>query len=664
MTTSQNNYADEIDNLEDEFLSDVPVILTGSRLEQPRSEVPASQTVLTSEMIEASGTRDIPSLFRLVPGFQVARVNGVTAVTYHGNSDIYSKRLQVLIDGRSVYTPLFGGVDWSDLPISIDDVERIEVVRGPNGVAYGANSFIGVINIITIPPDLAQGNKLIVEGGKQGTGRMYYRYGNKDRKLSYRLSVEAKKNDYYRGVADDERRQKINIRGIYNPDTVNTLDFSAGYITGDNSKGDGRVNDPFRREDITSYYQQLVWTRQVSNIEEVKLNFSYNYHRVNDVWDAFFPIPANLLITPPPAPIPGIIVPYQLSLSGFEKRYNFEYQHTKRFSKQFRAVWGAEVRLDQVSGIYDFGYFNTADTIDNHLYRVFANTEWVANKDLNVNGGLLIEKNDITNTNFSPRLALNYHLKPGHTFRSVASIAYRTPSAFEDRANGVIDLGGIVLPPFDQNILFRGNQNLKPEKMTSYELGYLFEMPESRSSIDVKLFYERIRDIISDFEDKTATDADNEIDPAYITGGKTDTWGIEAQAEYRPGRKTRLWVTYSYAQLKGQYIEKRLVNGTFVSRNLSGSVPRHTVSFLVSHKLEQDLSVSAGYYNVSSMKWVGGDETGGYNTMDVRISKRIKAGSLKGRYEVIIKDALKSYFDFDRAYKKEPVVLVSVSMEF
>ena len=135
---------------EQEFLAELPVVLTASRLAQPQTEAPAAVTVIDRQMIAASGVRNLSEVFRLAPGFQVGFESGHRHVVgYHGLADEFSRRLQVLIDGRSVYLPSFGGVSWSDLPIALDDIERIEVIRGPNAVTYGANSFLAIINITT-----------------------------------------------------------------------------------------------------------------------------------------------------------------------------------------------------------------------------------------------------------------------------------------------------------------------------------------------------------------------------------------------------------------------------------------------------------------------------------------------------------------------------------
>ncbi len=122
---------------EADFLAELPVVLSASRLTQPLSEAPGAVTVIDRELIAASGAREIADLFRLVPGFQVSYAGGANpVVTYHGLSGQFSRRMQVLVDGRSLYSPSFvGGVDWNHIGIAIEDIERIEVVRGTNTAA-------------------------------------------------------------------------------------------------------------------------------------------------------------------------------------------------------------------------------------------------------------------------------------------------------------------------------------------------------------------------------------------------------------------------------------------------------------------------------------------------------------------------------------------------
>ncbi len=133
---------------ENYYFQEMPVVLTASRLSQPLSEAPSAITVLDRDMIKASGFRTVPELMQLVPGMYVGYVDGNTPVlSLHNSTDQYSRQMQVLINGRSVYMPPLGGVDWADLPLLFDDIERIEVVRGPSSASHGTNSFYGVITL-------------------------------------------------------------------------------------------------------------------------------------------------------------------------------------------------------------------------------------------------------------------------------------------------------------------------------------------------------------------------------------------------------------------------------------------------------------------------------------------------------------------------------------
>ncbi|MES9847216.1 MAG: Plug domain-containing protein, partial [Candidatus Thiodiazotropha sp.] len=135
------------------FYDDLPIVLSASRLSQAQSDTPTAMTVIDKKMIQASAALNLPDLLRLVPGFTVGFFSGTSAtVTYHGHADEYARDMQVLIDGRSIYDPLFGGIPWTEIYLSLDEILRIEVIRGPNAAAYGSNSYAGVINIVTEHP--------------------------------------------------------------------------------------------------------------------------------------------------------------------------------------------------------------------------------------------------------------------------------------------------------------------------------------------------------------------------------------------------------------------------------------------------------------------------------------------------------------------------------
>ena len=194
---------------ESDFLDDLPVVLSASRLSQPISEAPAAVTVIDQDMIRASGFRDIPELLRLVPGFSVAYTGDNTwTAGYHGLADAYSRRFQVLVDGRSIYSPHYGTVYWTDLPLSIDDIERIEVVRGPNAAIHGANAFVAVINIITKTAAQVPGEFVSLQAGEQDMRGLTVRHGGGDAAVRYRLTASAQQRDRFeRDVTNKSARQ-------------------------------------------------------------------------------------------------------------------------------------------------------------------------------------------------------------------------------------------------------------------------------------------------------------------------------------------------------------------------------------------------------------------------------------------------------------------------
>lgn len=182
--------ASDVSLSEEDFLAEIPMVLTATRLAQPITEAPAAITIIDREMIRASGAREIADLFRMVPGFVVNHDSGHTPiVSYHGLSNEYVARMQVLIDGRSVYSPVYGGADWTNLPLAIDDIERVEVIRGPNSASYGSNSFLSVINIITQHAAETTGTFVRGTRGSNGVKDIYARYGNTTGDLDYRVTA-------------------------------------------------------------------------------------------------------------------------------------------------------------------------------------------------------------------------------------------------------------------------------------------------------------------------------------------------------------------------------------------------------------------------------------------------------------------------------------------
>src|SRR5580704_5114405 len=154
-------------------------ITSVSKKEQKLSQVAAAVFVISQEDIRRSGATKIPDLLRMVPGLDVAQINANTwAISARGFNLQFANKLLVLIDGRAVYTPLFGGVNWDTLDVPLESIDRIEVIRGPGGTVWGANAMNGVINIITLSSKATQGGMVVAEAGSQASGSLI-QYGGK-----------------------------------------------------------------------------------------------------------------------------------------------------------------------------------------------------------------------------------------------------------------------------------------------------------------------------------------------------------------------------------------------------------------------------------------------------------------------------------------------------
>ncbi|MDD2700554.1 MAG: TonB-dependent receptor plug domain-containing protein [Sideroxydans sp.] len=259
--------AAEIPDSEQAYFLDVPVVLTPSRLKQPLDESPNAITVINQQMIRAAGFRKLSELFRLVPGMYVGSQNGhASFVSYHGTTDNYARRMQVLVDGRSVYLPPNSTVIWDDIPVLLEDIERIEVVRGPSAASHGANSTQGVINIITRDPGVLTPGRISVAQGGNGVSDLSATIGLSSSVLDQKLSVGYRADQGYNWplINDSNRTRMLSWRGNYHPNATDNFDIQMGYSEANRGEGVvGRATSPFRETQSSYDYQQLIWTRSL-----------------------------------------------------------------------------------------------------------------------------------------------------------------------------------------------------------------------------------------------------------------------------------------------------------------------------------------------------------------------------------------------------------------
>jgi len=629
---------------EQDFFGEVPVVLSVSRLMQPVSEAPAAVTVIDRDMIRTSGFRDLTDVFRLVPGFYVAHFTGNEQVVSNGLNNRYYGRVQVLLDGMSVYTPMFGQVPWSALPLALEDIERIEVTRGPNAASYGANSFLGIINIITRDPVQDRGSLLAVRGGGEALADGVARHGGKAGGWDYRLTVGHKQDHGYEARNDRQRTDFISARGDYRIDEQNTLQVQAGYSGGVFGRGYfGSYLDVPHDQLVESSYQQLQWRRVLGPDDEMSLQF---YHTVNKGHEAVISTP--YVDVDSGVPILATFIQNDLD----SERFDLEFQRNQRLSPALRVVWGASSRLDRVRSPL---YLNTTATQTSKLQRVFLNGEWRPAPDWVVNGGAMWEDNDITGTDLSPRLALSYHLAPGHTVRGGVSRALRTPTVLEDSGDYNLTLNIGIAPGSATIPYFKGGHGLRPESIVSRELSYLFESNTHGFSADTRLFVDRIQDTIMPV--RTTGLATNYY--LYRNAADVTMKGVQTQARWRAGA-TQIALSHAYT--------KTVIESAYnpdVGEDLQKSNPSHIASALVSHRFGTGIEASVGYYQVSEMHPIGdGQFLKHYRRWDARLAYDFRVGAQRGQLALVMQNLFAPYYEFRRDNEFKSRTFGTLSLEF
>jgi iron complex outermembrane receptor protein len=611
---------------EDLFFGDVPVVLSATRLKQPLKDTPAAITIIDRAMIDASGAIEVADLFRLVPGFQVAQYTGSKySISYHGNADQFARDMQVLIDGRSIYDPGFGGVTWLDQELDIADILRIEIVRGPNAASYGSNSFAGVINIITQHPAEEPGLKVKTTIGEGQRRQIYSRYASSTENLSYRVGVKYDENSGYETRVDSSDTRWLALRADYRLDTHTELMLQLGQSKG--SRGDGFVDDsiqPIRDTHDEHNYQQLRWTRNLPNDDQLYIQFYRNYQLIDDDFvDSDFLPPFKLLFG-----------------YGFKSlRYDLELQHTLNLASDKRLVWGLGSRLDRVKG---FHVFNRSDWLDRHQLRGFSNLEWRLKDNLLLNLGGMVEKFQSTPLLFSPRIALNFAFDQERTFRLVANRAYRVPTFWEEFANQQVFDAPTLTPLLTA---YMNDRDVKPEQITAFEVGFLGEFSELGMTLDMKLFREEIRDLVAEVKDK---DTDHF---KFINDGMLKINGLEIGVRWDPTPKSMFHLGYSLTHAYGKQVKKLpATHPLFDFRILNFNVPTVTLSLIGSHEFDNGIKLSSALYYMEDINWAGdGDFIKAHRRWDVKLGKKYKL--TKGDAEVsLIMQNIGSHNDFRDFY--------------
>jgi iron complex outermembrane receptor protein len=642
---------------EADFFSEMPVVLSASRLSQPVNEAPAAVTVIDRDMIRASGFRDIPDLLRLVPGFSVAYTRDNTwAVGYHGLGDAFSRRFQVLVDGRSIYSPHFGAVYWNDLPVAIEDIERIEVVRGPNAAVYGSNAFLAVINIITQSAAQAKGGLASMQYGEQGMAGLVARYGGGDADLNWRVTLSSQNRDRFEDVGYDgggkpeylrerSRTYFVSGRTDWQVNPRDELSLQWGVSDGNWHGGlASKMGEPDRQHSNSSFVH-LQFHRAPAMDLEWRGQFYYTRNRFD----------ANALWAEGPYTVP--IDQYRL-----QTRLNVDLQATQWLNEALRMLWGVEWRRETVESPEE--YFGR-DELGGNLARVSGNLEWRASNAWLVQGGAMVEHHYYTGTDVSPRLAVNYTLRAGHTLRASVSQAYRSPTFFEQDGNkNFLESGGV----FNDTVTIPAAGSLEPERILSREIGYVGQIKPLALNVNARYFYDQLDDYIG--SQKLTTAECDEVNLLGVrcfqslNGSNLDLRGWEAELHWQPLPRLDLYAQYARVRIGYRAIVLD-VEGEIVDDDLPFSAPRNNFGLLASYRWGAGWQASAGVYRTDDVMWLSdGDVTGGYTRVDARLARRFKWQNSDAEWALVAQSIDNRYSEFRSENVFGPKAYASLSVNW
>jgi iron complex outermembrane receptor protein len=483
--------AEDLERMSISDLADIDVTSVSKRSE-PLSDAAAAVYVITHDQIMRSGATSLPEILRLAPNLQVAVINAnsyaITARGFNGNA---ADKLLVLIDGRSVYTPLFGGVLWDQQDVPPEDIERIEVISGPGATLWGANAVNGVINIITKNAGDTPGGVLALNGGNRGQ-RGDLQYGGRlGDDLNYRVYVDGFSNpsDKLSTGADAEdgwSKLQGGFRLDWTPpaDKV-TLQGNLYHAT------EGQAGSP--DQDLLGGNLQIDWRHQLDGGSSLDVMAYYDATRR-----------------------------FTEDVAGYSlQTYDLEIQHSFSLGDRQKIVWGAGVR------VYDDAFKNAGpvvylpDSSVEALADVFGQDSIALTRSLDLTLGLKLEKDPYAGVSPLPTARLSWKITDGALLWAAASRAVRAPTLFDE------DLNDSIVP---QIIILTGNKNFQPEKLTAYELGARVQLSDS-TSLSVSTYYNVYDDLRStEFVRLTSL-------PLLLDWGNKlegDTYGVEVWGAYQP----------------------------------------------------------------------------------------------------------------------------------
>ncbi len=531
-------------DLDVEQLAQTPVVAhstTPLAMDEPVTSVTKEQStlahsaaavfVITNEMIHRSGATCIPEALRMAPGLEVARVNTDTwAITARGFNSVYANQLLVLIDGRCVYNPDFSGVFWNMQDVLLEDVERIEVIRGPGGTLYGANAVNGVINIITKQAKDTQGAYASAGGGTYDRSMAAVRYGGHTGDCYWR--VYGKYFDRGPGAdpqppgSDEWHQQRVGFRADWDPglEKKDLFTFQGDHFDGATANGvvltDPTIGELQLGEDLLARWRHVY-------DEDRDWSLQTYYDRISRMSS----VQAETV-----------------------KTCDIDFQYRFPLGSRQSITCGAGYRnVDSyLTGGDQFGsYFPSPTFITNYTNQFVQDEITLVPDRWTCTLGCKLEQNPYTGLEYQPTARLLWTLDKQQSLWCAVSRAVRTPSRSEEQVVA-------TLPATFPDVYPRafGSDTLISEDLIAYEIGYRKQVSE-RFSYDVATFYNVYDHLIGAIQGSPFVEIDP-LPPHLIVplveanGGSAETYGVELAANFSLSQRWQIFAQYTFFEMQTQ----------------------------------------------------------------------------------------------------------------
>lgn len=582
-----------------------------SKKEQSLSKAAAAIFVLTQEDIRRSGATNIPDLLRIVPGLDVAQINANSwAISARGFNHQYSDKLLVMIDGRSVYTPLFAGVYWDTQDVPLQDIDRIEVIRGPGATVWGANAVNGVINIITKSAADTQGGLLIAGGGTEELALGTAQYGGKiGRDTSYRVFTKYLDDNHFPNLSgqNGEDGWHLSHAGFRSDTSLSRKDSIT--FQGDLYGGNEGAN-----------FGHIVSIVPAVN-ENVDGSATLNGGNLLTRWNHIFSSRSDTSLQ---------LYFGRDERDGPESRddqnsFDLDFQHHLALGTRHDLIWGADYRrsVDQTQGTIDQAWLPANRSL--RLFSTFVQDEMVLKPDrVFFTVGTKVENNYFSGWDLDPSARVAWTPNKKDTFWAAVSRANRSPSRREEDAD--INIAALPGPGGVPALLtLLGNPDQKSEHVLAYEAGYRAQ-PVVPCSIDVAAFFNSYTDLATTESGSpflVVNPPPSHLVFPLVWGNKMHgtTDGVEVSGNWKVNDRWTL--SPGYALLQMRLHTDPTSQDTTTLADTEGSSPRHQAQLRSHLNLPRRFVWDASAYFVERLP---AQQVPSYTRLDTQLSRQLGEG--------------------------------------